>query len=671
MYLKNRKNYSIFVLIILVTLFLCCFVACGRDGKKESTNPEESTADTFSFNIAKKELEIYEIFTIGINGENTELSNYTWSTSDDSVATVNNGVITAVGEGVATISATLNNETEQCAITVSYSRVIPVVKLNVVNNQLKLYEDVTYRLFPEIEYNGQLYTDFQADYSSDNTGIAEVSDDGTVSAKKMGNSSVTVNVNWRGLSFKNILTVQVIDSGTLIVDNNQISVYSSNPDGYEYETEKAISVKMVNLGRKVDVALNVEEIPETGNIKGVVALYENGTIKGVRAGKTTFVFSCEYNNKTYRSVEVLVTVNSPEVFSKEKLTYVKKGAVTDFSEISSEYTQIDRCYLDGEICEIVSGAPKLSGATVGAHKMGLMFDGRDIIYEYDLTVITANISNAGEFLSIKNDRTGYYVISKDIDLGGINIGGDWSENDVFPGHYTGGGTEYGSQGFTGILEGGGHRIYNFSIGANGLFGAIGIGGKVTNLGIEQINGWSDGWLYGGPFIGENWGTVENVSIKITASMNETITKQAQGIVGCMQTGSTMKNVVIYSTCNVKLSAFTYSPAIENVLFISKDTRAPSGVTALNVDTYLTDGTLNGIDLSGFDTENGYWTIDETLKIPFIEKVKSEVKYSVTRKDGDTVIEETQVSERDIAVYPSSEPTKGNYVFCYWKNGDKE
>ena len=229
------------------------------------------------------------------------------------------------------------------------------------------------------------------------------------------------------------------------------------------------------------------------------------------------------------------------------------------------------------------------------------------------------ISNASKFLSIKNDRTGYYVLTSDIDLGGINIGGDWSENDVFPGYYTGGGTNYSTGGFIGTLDGAGHSIYNFSIGANGLFGAIGIGGKVTNLGIEQINGWSDGWFYGGLFIGENWGTVENVSIKLTAEMSAGLITQAQGIVGCMETGSVMRNVVIYSTCNVKLSALTRTPTIENVLFVSNQMMAPSGFTVLNADTYLTDGTLEVVDFSGFDTSSlGYWTIDETLKIPLIK-----------------------------------------------------
>ena len=49
---------------------------------------------------------------------NTDMSNVTWSTSNDKVATVKNGLVTAVGEGKATITATYEGQTATKEITV-------------------------------------------------------------------------------------------------------------------------------------------------------------------------------------------------------------------------------------------------------------------------------------------------------------------------------------------------------------------------------------------------------------------------------------------------------------------------------------------------------------------------------------------------------------------------
>lgn len=56
-----------------------------------------------------------------------------WSTSNESVATVSNGVVTAVGLGTATITATCGSQTATCAVTAT----------NVLSFTSQLYEKVT------------------------------------------------------------------------------------------------------------------------------------------------------------------------------------------------------------------------------------------------------------------------------------------------------------------------------------------------------------------------------------------------------------------------------------------------------------------------------------------------------------------------------------------------
>jgi hypothetical protein len=79
----------------------------------------------------------------------------------------------------------------------------------------------------------------------------------------------------------------------------------------------------------------------------------------------------------------------------------------------------------------------------------------------------------------------YLVLGLDLDVGGINLPRIGHDSD---------------HSFTGVLDGRGHGILNLTIDAPtyfvGLFGCIGLGGEVKNLGVEDVN-ISGGTLVGG------------------------------------------------------------------------------------------------------------------------------------------------------------------------------
>lgn len=102
-----------------------CRVVCTF--QPETTEPEETTSpsvpdvtysmDTFKFNR--------EDFTIGTTHAPWTLYNgdipvelIEWKSDDESVATFENGIVTAVGAGVTTVSATYNGVTIECIVRV-------------------------------------------------------------------------------------------------------------------------------------------------------------------------------------------------------------------------------------------------------------------------------------------------------------------------------------------------------------------------------------------------------------------------------------------------------------------------------------------------------------------------------------------------------------------------
>ena len=108
----------------------------------------------------------------------------TWTSSDESVATVRGGVVTAKKVGTATIYAKAGDKTATCAITVVPTPVTSVT-LNKTTARLKAGETVT--LIATV--NPDDATDKTVTWSTSDDSVATV-DNGVVTAKKVGTTTI-------------------------------------------------------------------------------------------------------------------------------------------------------------------------------------------------------------------------------------------------------------------------------------------------------------------------------------------------------------------------------------------------------------------------------------------------------------------------------------------------
>ena len=113
-----------------------------------------------------------------------------WNSSDESIVNVDdNGVVTAVAEGRATITATAGRHSAVCLITVEKG--IAVSGITLSQSSVFLTEDeyitLTATVAPDDATNKTVI------WSSSNEGIASVSDDGVVSAHNVGTVTITAN----------------------------------------------------------------------------------------------------------------------------------------------------------------------------------------------------------------------------------------------------------------------------------------------------------------------------------------------------------------------------------------------------------------------------------------------------------------------------------------------
>ena len=130
-----------------------------------------------------------------------------WESDNSAVATVNeDGLVTAIDKGKASITVTTidGGKTANCAVTVDYP-IQHVTSVTLDKTELTLIPGATETLIPTILPDDA--TDQELTWTSSNTTVATVSEDGTVAAIDNGKAIITVTTADGGKTAKCTVTV--------------------------------------------------------------------------------------------------------------------------------------------------------------------------------------------------------------------------------------------------------------------------------------------------------------------------------------------------------------------------------------------------------------------------------------------------------------------------------
>ena len=187
------------------------------DGGSESNGgtSEEVKQPSITLSESTLSIEAYASATLTATLENSEAT-IAWSSSDESVAKVVDGVVTAYKAGTATITATAGTVSAACQVTVTAATESPV--FTELPETLTIIKGSYEELDATLIYKGSEFTMATITYTTEGD-VVNVNEEGVVVGAAYGTQDVVVKafVGTEEIASKTI-SVTVIEYGVLIVD---------------------------------------------------------------------------------------------------------------------------------------------------------------------------------------------------------------------------------------------------------------------------------------------------------------------------------------------------------------------------------------------------------------------------------------------------------------------
>ena len=352
-----------------------CFTACSSSDEPEPLPPPsaiEVTSVTINLNGAALALleGTNETLTATVLPANAENKTLTWSSSDNSIATVDNsGKVIAIAAGTATITVkSVNNKTATCMVIVQ-KEVVAVSGVSLNETELLLTTGETKALVATITPDNA--TNKKATWSSSNNSVATVDSVGNITALAVGTTSIIISTVDGGKIATCVVTVQaaVVAVGGVSLDETNLSLIIG---------ETGTLVATVTP----DNATNKNVTWSSSN--HAVATVSNGEITALAVGTATITATTEDGNKTDTcvvTVQVAVVAVSGVSLDETNLSLMEGEKDTLVATVipvdatnknvtwSSNKPNIASVSQTGEVTAIAAGTATITATTEDGNKV--------------------------------------------------------------------------------------------------------------------------------------------------------------------------------------------------------------------------------------------------------------------------------------------------------------
>ena len=249
-----------------------------------------------------------ETLNASIEPDNASDSSVTWSSSDESIAVVDeNGNVTALRAGKAIITASANDgsgKSASCEYTIEWRT--GSIALNKRNVILKVGTSDTLKVIFGPEIVGR-----EVEWFSSDSEVATVDSNGKVSAVSVGTATITA--------------VMTDGSG-----ESASCVYTVKPLVNEIKLNKSSIIIIKGQTEKLSATVNPIDAYDTGVIwssdnTSIATVDQNGNVKGKAAGKTIIKATAKDGSGVVARCEVTVTMPVSRVSVDKNSVIIKKG----------------------------------------------------------------------------------------------------------------------------------------------------------------------------------------------------------------------------------------------------------------------------------------------------------------------------------------------------------
>ncbi len=635
-----KKYKKILSIAAAIACSLCLGVgmtACTPPTKDSSSNGSIEEVKNPSLKLSANYLTLDLAEKVTLFADIQDLSGKVeWDTSNSAVAKVADGIVEAVGEGTAEITARCGEYSNTCTVQVSAGGQVPVLKLNGDNAPVKLMIGTPFQILPELFYNGESVDGVEYSYKIEDENVAIVDASGALTYKNTGTTDIQVKAVWMNFVVYETFTVEYVSVNYIEINNRNVALYTS--DIFGDKTTETLTFTIVENGEIV-------ENPTVSYEYDTTALrIENNVVSVLKKESATYEITASYAGaEGDMSVDFVVSTHYPVKNMESKYNGYELEAMVEND------TSVFDCFTDGSSIVAVydTAEPTVNCVENGKIHLNTKYYGKRswIVhssegygYQISGSVVTKIIRTAEEFQEIFMTKAwtqsggwttdvastyhgGYYVLGNDIEFKNPT----YNDSKYLAYDVSGNGGIPENAGFNGTFDGRGHtisNIYMYSTTANrnvtnGIFGTIGMKGVVKNV----------SFVFGG---GCNWvtcylanaiaGTVDNVFIQVDLATYGTFYSANMGVMAYrILPSATVTNTVTYLSGAPYSNGADYSSGVHSFA-----NRVDNGATLQNNYTVV-DGYALAEDVSRYDDEElKYYTADtlntlELVKEGFVEE----------------------------------------------------
>ena len=516
--MKNtfKNKYIGIIFAIIVGLFCISCSGCNGCNKNNENQSDSSIQTEAKLSLDKTQAIIVlgdELYLKADYG-GAEDSLLTWTSNNESVASVENGKIISNSVGGAVITANYADKSAQCAVTITTNDMLPTLLLENIPNDDVVTVSLSDKLnfSPCVEFNGKTFRDGVFDVKISDSAVGSY-EEGVFTPIAIGEVALEISGKWRGIEgpcLNKTISVKVINNLSVVVNGgltSSVLLYTAQTHGGKsYDVSYPFVVSAQENGKDIEYSVAVSSGYD------IVAYNEqNKTVNALKYGSAVITVSFKDGSGEMGVLNVPVTVNRPVAEYSEIIEYFSAmDGDLPIGDIFGKTVNISDAYCDGNALTIQNG--KILGVKTEKSRFSqkiITVYNETVGYVVKVNAYTKVIKVEDDLSVFNSDFDGYVVLANDIECSGVNT-------------LCNGGV------FKGIFDGNGHLIKNIKVSVNtganpisgGIFGVIGDNAIIKNFGVENadVSAWNSSIIAGSSRSQYTSGAlIENIYISIAKS----------------------------------------------------------------------------------------------------------------------------------------------------------